>query len=66
MFKDIVQEKKIKSWILYINNLSAFAKLWKATISFVISVCTSFRLSFCLPVYPSLRMEHLGYQTTDF
>jgi hypothetical protein len=37
-----------------IGVLGAFAKLRKATISFVISVC------------PSVRMEQLGFQWTDF
>jgi len=39
--------------------LGAFAKLRKATISFVLSVC----LSVCLPV---LRMEQLRSHWTDF
>jgi hypothetical protein len=34
--------------------LSAFAKLRKATVSFVLSVC------------PSVRMEQLGFHWTDF
>jgi hypothetical protein len=38
--------------------LGAFAKLRRATISFVISVCLS--------VLPSVRMEQLGSHWTDF
>ena len=38
--------------------LSAFAKLRKATIRFVMPVCPSVR--------PSVRMEHLGSHCTDF
>jgi hypothetical protein len=42
--------------------LGAFAKLRKATISFVMSVC----LSVCQSFRPSVRMEQLGSQWTDF
>jgi hypothetical protein len=46
--------------------LGAFAKLWKPTISFVMSVC----LSVCLSVRPSLRLSvrigQLGYHLTNF
>jgi hypothetical protein len=42
--------------------LSAFAKLRKATISFVMFACPSVRLSVCL----SVRKEKLGSQWTDF
>jgi hypothetical protein len=42
----------------HVSFLGAFAKLRKATISFV--------MSDCLPVCPSVRMEQLGSQQTDF
>jgi hypothetical protein len=41
-------------YILIALFLGAFAKLWKATISFVMSAC------------PSVRMEQLGSRWTDF
>ena len=42
--------------------LGAFAKLRKATLSFVIAVCLSVRLSVC----PSVCMEKLGSHWTGF
>jgi hypothetical protein len=42
--------------------LDAFAKLRKATISFVMSVC----LSVCLSVCPSVRIEQLAFYGKDF
>jgi hypothetical protein len=41
--------------------LGAFAKLWKATISFVVSVC----LTVCLPFLSCVRMEQLGCPWSD-
>ena len=53
---------KICFIIIYTFLLGAFAKLQKATISFVLSVCASVHLSVRLPV----SMEQLGSQWTDF
>ena len=52
--------------------LRAFAKLRKATITYVrpvrlsLSLCLSLCLSVCLPVCLSVRMEQLGSHWTDF
>ena len=42
--------------------VDAFAKLRQATIGFVMSVFPSVHLSVC----PSVRIEQLGFQWTDF
>jgi hypothetical protein len=49
-------------FIKTLNYLGAFAKLRKATISFVMLVSQSVNLS----VRPSARMEKLGSRWTDF
>jgi len=49
-------------WMSKCGFLSAFAKFWEATISFVISIC----LSVCPSARPSVRMEELGSHWTDF
>jgi len=49
-------ESNISDW--YVLFLGPFAKLRKAAISFIMSVCMSVR--------PSVRMEQLGSRWTDF
>ena len=46
--------------------LDALEKLWKATISFVISALLPVCLSVSLSVHLPLRMEHFGPHWTDF
>ena len=46
--------------------LGAFAKLWKSTIDFVMSVCPSVCLSVRPSVRPSVRMKQLGSHWADF
>jgi hypothetical protein len=52
----------LKTWFPAAQFLDASAKLRKATITFVMSIC----LSVCPSVRPPARMEQLGYHWADF
>jgi hypothetical protein len=50
---------RVRAWTMgWLYLLGAFAKLWKATVSFVMSVCSS--------VHPSLCVEQLGFHLMNF